>query len=248
MHVESQDLRKPIFNRPEEYQADIYNLPVSFYEGFYIGMPTVFNHSGNSKDNSDGFSMVELAASRDLIQWERVGNREKFIPLSQLEGGKNYDVVQLLAANRPIVKDGEIWFYYTGLKWRSSPSELEEQKAPRRDEGAICLAKLRLDGFVSLDAGEREGYVLTKPLVVDGKTLHVNLEAPDGELRVEVLDAEGKKTLSGYSLKDSVPAKGEGLDKELKWRTQSNLSALAGRSVRLRFALRKASLYAFWVN
>lgn len=249
MHLRNPALRQPTFNRPEEYKTDIYNLPVFAYEGLYVGLPTVFNHSGNTKDNSDGFSMVELAASRDLIHWERVGKREKFIPLSPLEDGKNYDVAQLLAANRPIVKDGEIWFYYTGLKWRAHPSYLKSGKSdPQPDAGAICLAKLRLDGFVSLDAGETEGYVVTKPLMLGGKSLHVNLSAPDGDLRVEVLDAEGRKTLAGYSLKDSVPAKGDGLDMELKWKTQPNLSALAGKSVRLRFALRKASLYAFWVN
>jgi hypothetical protein len=54
----------------------------------YGGAPPVFNYSGNTKNNSDGFSMVELAVSRDLIHWERVGKREKFIPLSQLEGGE----------------------------------------------------------------------------------------------------------------------------------------------------------------
>lgn len=53
MHVESQDLRKPTINRPEEYQTDIYNLPGFSYQGFYIGMPTVFNHSGNTKNNSE---------------------------------------------------------------------------------------------------------------------------------------------------------------------------------------------------
>jgi hypothetical protein len=244
MHLRNPALRQPTINRPEEYQTDIYNLPVFAYEGLYVGLPTVFNHSGNTKDNSDGFSMAELAVSRDLINWERVGNREKFIPLSPVEGGKNYDAAQLLAGNEPIITDTEIWFYYTGLKWREPPS----MEVATRDTGAICLAKLRLDGFVSLDAGETEGYVLTKPLVVEGKTLHVNLKAPNGELRAEVLDAEGEKTLLGYSLKECVPAKGDGLDMELKWKTRSDLSGLAGKSVRLRFALRKASLYAFWVN
>ena len=244
MHARSKDLLKPSIDRPEEYQTDVYNLPVFSYQGIYIGMPTVFNHSGNTEHNSVGFNMVELAVSRNLVEWERVGNREKFIPSSPFEGEKNYDTGQLLAANQPIVKDNEIWFYYTGLRYRDRPKGYPDY--PKR--GAICLAKLRLDGFVSLDAGETEGYVVTKPLVLEGKSLHVNIEAPAGELRVEVLDAAGKKTLSGYSLKDSMPAKGDGLDMELKWKTQSNLSALAGKSVRLRFALRKASLYAFWVN
>jgi hypothetical protein len=244
MHARSKDLLKPSIDRPEEYQTDIYNLPVFSYEGLYIGMPTVFNHSGNTQQNSVGFNMVELAVSRNLVEWERVGNREKFIPLSAFEGEKNYDTGQLLAANQPIVKDNEIWFYYTGLRYRDRPKGYPDY--PKR--GAICLAKLRLDGFVSLDARETEGNVVTKPLVLEGKTLHVNVETRDGELRVEVLDVEGKKTLSGYSLKDSVPAKGDGLDVELKWQAESNLSALAGKSVRLRFALRKASLYAFWVK
>ena len=86
MHLERPDLRKPVYNRPEEYQTDIYNLPVFTYAGLYIGMPTVFNHSGNAFSNSDGFSMVELAVSRDLLHWERAGNREKFIPLSPVDG------------------------------------------------------------------------------------------------------------------------------------------------------------------
>ena len=33
MHFESDDLKKPIINRPDEYQTDIYRLPVFRYEG-----------------------------------------------------------------------------------------------------------------------------------------------------------------------------------------------------------------------
>ncbi|HUZ45130.1 MAG TPA: hypothetical protein VMW54_00695 [Terriglobia bacterium] len=72
-HLRNPDLRQPTINRPKEYKTDIYNLPVFAYQGLYIGMPTVFNHSGNTKNNSDGFSMVELAVSRDLMHWERGG-------------------------------------------------------------------------------------------------------------------------------------------------------------------------------
>lgn len=248
MHLKHPELRQPVFNRPEEYQTDIYNLPVFPYHGLYVGLPTVFNHSGNTSNNSDGFSMVELAASRNLIHWERIGNREKFIPLSPLDGGRNYDTAQLLAANRPIVKDGELWFYYSGLKWRSHPDDLKsEEVVERRDTGAICLARLRLDGFVSLDAGETEGQVLTKPLVMSGKSLHVNVDAPGGELRAELLEAGGEQVLPGYSRRESIPVRGDRLNAELKWQ-DSNLAALAGKPARLRFVLRNARFYAFWVE
>ena len=247
MHVHNPALRQPVLNRPEEYQTDIYNLPVFAYQGLYVGMPTVFNHSGNTKDNSDGFSMVELAVSRDLLNWERVGNREKFIPLSPVEGEKNYDTAQLLAANKPIITDTEIWFYYTGAKWRVHPSYLKTGKYEEiPDSGAICLAKLRLDGFVSLDAGATEGSVLTKPLILEGKNLHLNVAAPQGEIRAEILDAEGQKVLSGFSRGECIPVQGDSLNAELKWK-KALVSSLAGKTVRLRFILRNASLYAFWV-
>ena len=212
-------------------------------------MPTVFNHSGNTEYNSDGFSMVELAVSRDLIHWERVGKREKFIPLSEVEGGKNYDVAQLLAGNRPIVKDSEIWFYYTGLKWRSHPSDRKgEKQGPVLDAGAICLAKLRLDGFVSLDAGEETGYALTQPFLLEGTVLHANLEAPRGELRAELLDHQTQKPLPGYSLQESAPITGDGLDLQLSWKSGSDLSSLVGKTLQLRFVLENASLYSYWVT
>ena len=97
-HLKNPELRKPVFHNPEEYVTDIYNLPVFPYEGIYIGMPTVFNHSGNTTSNSDGYNMVELAMSRDLVHWQRVGDRAKFIPLSRLADDNTYDTAQLLAA------------------------------------------------------------------------------------------------------------------------------------------------------
>ena len=193
-------------------------------------------------------SAWELASSRDLIHWERVGNREKFIPLSVLDGERNYDTAQLLAANRPIVKDGQLWFYYTGLKWRYHPDDVKsEGHVSRPDSGAICLAKLRLDGFVSLDAGTATGSILTKPVILAGQSLRVNVEAPDGELRAEILDSRSGKAIHGYSLAQSVPVRGDHLDAELKW-SSAKLGALAGRTVQLRFSLRQASLYAFWTR
>jgi hypothetical protein len=247
MHLRNPALRQPTVNRPEEYQTDIYNLPVFAYEGFYVGLPTVFNHSGNTKDNSDGFSMAELAVSRDLINWERVGNREKFIPLSLVEGGKNYDAAQLLAGNEPIITDTQIWFYYTGIKYRELlPAEVGKDSATH-DTGAICLAQLRLDGFVSLDAGATEGAVLTKPIVMEGRSLHVNVTALQGEVRAQILDAEGKQVLSGFSQRECIPVEGDSLNAELKWK-KAAVSSLVGKTVRLRFILRNASLYAFWAG
>ena len=160
-----------------------------------------------------------------------------------------YDVAQLLAGNQPIVKDDEIWFYYTGLKWRSHPSALKGGKQdPVLDAGAICLAKLRLDGFVSLDAEEGPGYATTRPFLLEGTGLHVNLKAPRGELRVELLDHQTQKPLRGYSLQESEPVTGDDLDLQLRWKSGSDLSSLVGTTLQLRFVLKNASLYSYWVT
>jgi hypothetical protein len=248
LHLREPGLRKPAYHNPQQYKTDIYNLPVFRYEGYYVGLPTVFNHSGDAKVNSDGFSMVELASSRDLIHWERLGNREKFIPLSVLDEERNYDTAQLLAANRPIVKDGELWFYYTGLKWRYHPDEVGSDKPVRHpDSGAICLARLRLDGFVSLDAGAAGGTVLTRPLIFSGRSLHVNVDALHGELRAEILDGKTGSVIPGFSSARCTPARGDHLDVRLEW-SGGRLETLEGRAVQLRLSLRQASLYAFWTG
>ena len=66
----------------------------------------------------------------------------------------------------------------------------ELQRTDRSGE-AICLAVLRRDGFISLDAGEQEGTIQTEPFKLSGTKLHVNVDAPKGELRVELLNGDG---------------------------------------------------------
>ncbi|PYV12812.1 MAG: hypothetical protein DMG07_16255 [Acidobacteria bacterium] len=237
-HLRRPDLMKPITNQPRAYRTDVYNLPVFNYEGMYVGLPTLFNQSGPwhlDPRNQDGFLSVELATSRDLLRWQRSAERARFLPPSPV-GGKTYDTGELLAANAPIRIGNELWLYYSGLKSRSDPPP---------DDGAICLAKLRVDGFVSLDAGEREGQVLTRPLVPSGATLRVNLEAPRGQVWAEILDAASGRVLPGFSRRDCIPAEGDSLDAAVKWKG-TNLSALKGRRVRVRLGLRNARLYALW--
>ena len=95
--------------------------------------------------------------------------------------------------------------------------------------------------------GEREGQILTRPLVLSGATLSVNLDAPQGQVWAEVLDAASGRVLPGFSRNDCIPAAGDRLDAEVKWKG-AKLSSLKGRSVRIRFGLRRASLYAFWAS
>jgi hypothetical protein len=62
-------------------------------------------------------------------------------------------------------------------------------------------------------------------------------------VRVEVQDLEGRP-VPGYAMSDCWPVIGDELDRVVRWRDGDEVSALAGRPVRLRFELVDADLYA----
>ncbi len=244
------------------WAADVYNMAVFPYEGMYIGLPAIFYRTGLEPpgNNTDGFYEIQLAVSRDLDRWDRVGDRQPFIPCSQTEDAMLgiYDRNCLLAA--PAMEKGEeLWFYYTGIKFRNSPYQFRPDRTPRpiedlsslelgdldEGEGAICLAVLRRDGFVSLDA-TGSGTVMSKPFPFDGAELYVNLQAPRGKAAVEILDERGKP-IAGYAKSDCVALSGDATRLAVKY-TKAETKALSGRTISLRITLTSASLYSFWVE
>jgi len=106
--------------------------------------------------------------------------------------------------------------------------------------GRVRRFTYRLDGFVSLQAGKNGGEVLTKPLNCSGKTLVVNCA---GKLKAELQDTNGK-ALSGFALADCDAFTGDSTAATLSWKGKSDLSALAGEPIRIRFALEKGDLYS----
>ena len=240
--------RRPFHIDKKVWRVDVYNMGTFFYEGIYIGMPAMFHSTGPVPNypNTDGFHLVQLATSRDLKNWKRLGDRRPFIGPSRLQSGA-YDLVQILPPSAPVEHGDELWFYYTGLKYRASfiyvgrypNGKYVTKPGLEADRGAICLAVLRRDGFVSLDAGEKSGQLVTRPMVLPGGKMHVNVDAVDGELGVEVLDAEDKVVAV------SEEVNGELARKEILWK-RGTLSQLKGKAVTLRFTLRNARFYSYW--
>jgi hypothetical protein len=102
---------------------------------------------------------------------------------------------------------------------------------------------VRIDGFVSLHAGRR-GECVTKPLIFQGKELTLNFAtSAAGFVRVELQDAEGQP-LPGFSLADSDELFGDTLERSVTWRDKSDVSALAGRPLRIRMVLCDADVYS----
>lgn len=103
---------------------------------------------------------------------------------------------------------------------------------------------LRIDGFASLHAKSKIGYASTKPLVFEGNTLSLNVAtSAAGNLWVEICDAEGKP-IEGYSFDDCDVVFGDFLDRKISWRGKTDVSALAGKPVILRFKMKEADVYS----
>jgi pimeloyl-ACP methyl ester carboxylesterase len=103
---------------------------------------------------------------------------------------------------------------------------------------------LRLDGFASVNAGAAGGELLTKPLVFSGKELAINFAtSAGGGIRVELQDVD-RKPYPGFSLGDCQEQIGNEIERVVTWGNNSDVSALAGKVVRVRFQLKDADLYA----
>lgn len=104
---------------------------------------------------------------------------------------------------------------------------------------------LRLDGFVSIQAPLRGGELVTKPLKFRGDRLTLNFaSSAAGDIRVEVQDAAGKP-LPGFQLDQCPPIFGDSLARTVGWDGGPDVGKLSGQTIRLRFVLRDADLFAF---
>lgn len=103
---------------------------------------------------------------------------------------------------------------------------------------------LRTDGFISVNAPYAGGEMVTKVFRFSGKELLINYStSAAGSLRVEIQDKSGQ-VIPGYSFSDCAQIIGDEIARVVSWGGDSDLAKLAGRPVRLRFAMKDSDLYS----
>jgi len=102
---------------------------------------------------------------------------------------------------------------------------------------------LRTDGFISIHAGPVEGEFVTKPLIFSGRELVLNYStSAAGWIRVEVITEDGVP--QGFALANSKEIFGDSIERVVSWENGSDVSACAGKPVRLRFVMKEADLFS----
>jgi len=212
-------------------QPQLYNLDAAAYESLLVGLFTIWRGQPPASEKPNE---VTVGFSRDGFHWWRP-DRRPFLPNSGRAGEWNFANVQSAGGVCLVVGD-RLYFYVSGRG--GAPGV--------RASGATStgLATLRRDGFASMDGS---GELLTRPVRFSGKRLFVNADATAGELRAEVADADGRP-IAPYTFANCVPVQTDNTLQAIEWRGAGDLSALAGKTVRIRFRLRHTSLYAFWVS
>ncbi|MBR6481464.1 MAG: hypothetical protein IKT12_07150, partial [Thermoguttaceae bacterium] len=150
------------------------------------------------------------------------------------------------------------WFYGDNyIAWTMIETDSSDDDSPRElslyatesygtgGDSRLRRYTLRIDGFGSLHAKSQTGCAQTKPLVFSGGELLLNAAtSAAGNIWVEICGPDGKP-LEGYASGDCDAVFGDFIEKKVSWNGKSDLSALAGRPVILRFKMKEADIYSF---
>jgi hypothetical protein len=221
------DEKDDVWATDPEQRTEVYNMSVYPHAAGFIGLPTMFRLTkripksevkpGQSPD--DGPIDVQLATSADGRMWQRSEPRVNVIPCG---APGSFDAGAILGVSTTCVHVGDkTWVYYTGLTTTHGGAMPAKRLA-------IGRAEWRRHGFVSIDAGRVE----TKPLQLGAPTLIVNADASRGELRVTLLEADGRPIPGGNVLRAD----------DTHWRAFTN--APTDRPVRVVLEPNNARLYS----
>lgn len=202
-------------------------------------LPEAENRDWRSKATPRyGHAITEglFMSSRDGVRFKRWN--DAFLPPGiEREGTWNYGH-QYIAWHPVETKSAlpgapnELSLYATESYWTGTSSALRRYT-------------LRLDGFVSINAPMKGGEMITKPFVFKGSKLSINFaSSAAGGIEVEIQDVD-RKPIDGFARTEAEAQFGDSLERVVTWKNGPDVSALAGRPVRLRFVLKDADLYSF---
>ncbi len=231
------------------YTSAVVRYP--FASNAYLAFPAAYsNYKGpdwkdRALNGNDGSFDVQLAASRDGIVWNRW--RRPYVAAGFHDGLD----LRLVSMGQGMVRRGRsLYQYFVG--WPHTHGrpvvwdrDLEDRaRWLKKDLGGIYVATQRVDGFISMDAAPTGGLLTTQPLLFQGRRLCLNLNtAGSGSTRVAVLDGDGTP-ISGFDAADCRVIQADEIDHHVHWKNGADVGALAGRPVRLQFAMGNTKLYA----
>ncbi|MDI6828632.1 MAG: hypothetical protein QME62_09130 [Armatimonadota bacterium] len=227
--------------------TQFYGMPVFPYQGLYIGLPWIYHARwikyGNyespkqmyeAQEGSPRTVDVQLAWSWNLIQWTRTPERKPFIALGPK--GK-WDWGMIYTARNPVIVGDKLYFYYYGCD--NIHDIVDDVRCN------IGLATLRIDGFCSMRAGEKEGWFISRREVFETPQVIINAKVrTGGYIQAELLD-RWNRILPGFSRQECVPFDGDSVKHVMGWKTKTFPADLQDADKKIRFYLKNADIYSY---
>ncbi len=225
-----------IFVPVDDDPGQIHGASVFYLHGVYLALLQRLDFGGFDRGGS-GNMPAELALSRDGIHWHRSFQDEMFLPVTG--DGETFDAGCLWTSSTTIHLPKEIRFYYGAYPgWNS---DLEN------DASGIGLATLPRDRFVAIEPTGSIAQATLKPVELGNmKRLTLNADATGGEVRVELLTAEGYR-VAGFTRDHSIAITGDSLQHPVKWNGKTMADVAAGR-YQLRVHLNNSKLFALTIK
>lgn len=221
------------------FTPQMYDIDAAAYESLMLGQMAILRGNANKPAGRPKLNEVYFGFSRDGFNWHRP-NRQAMFSVNEASGSWNWGSMQP-AAGGPIVVGDWLYFYFSGRGG--------VPKGGYNDGGgATGLATMRRDGFASMNMGNQEGTLVTRPVTFNGKYLFINAEiAAGGSLCAEALN-QNNQVIEPYSKANCLPFNGNSTKQMIEWTGASDLSTLINTPVKFRFYLKNGKLYSFWVS
>jgi hypothetical protein len=243
------------------WAPDVYfAFPIVYFHYYQDGPVTRQELENPKRERGSGPIETQIAVSRNGLDWKRM-YRPAYVGIGE-HGGLDMKTAYI---GQGMVKRGnEIWQYYFGEPHYHSAHKKQD------DKRAVFRLVQRVDGFISIDSPyDKEAYVTTKPFVFAGNKLTLNIDTDaTGYAQVGFLDENGN-AIPGYTVDDCIYINGDFVDTPVEWMknrseivrissfneedpetlaqkviTDSDVTELEGKTVRIVFRLRGSKLYS----
>ena len=229
----------------DEGYVEFHTSPVFYYEGVYFCLNQILN-----RGIGGGVIDIELMLSRDGMNWRRPFRRAfgqpYFIERSE---GNHFDSGSIFTNATPVILDDEIRFYYGGYSQGATSADDTKQVSGvgmawiSRDRFAGVASASQSKGGTLREAVKDAGQVTMKPIDLSGIAgLTLNADASQGEIRVELLNRDGKR-MPGFTREDAISLHGDSLRHRVQWKEHGVRDLPAGEYL-VRVYLHRAMLYS----
>lgn len=222
-------LRRDDLDPPD---VSIYGMQPFRYGNCWLALVEIYHQAVERLD-------TQLAYSTDGIVWWRMDERMPVLPRGGEGAWDSHWVVPTI--NAPIDDGNRIRIYYCGAGTKHGSGT--------RHWRSVGLATIRRDGWVSLEAGRKEGILVTTALPLDRPMrLEVNVDCRSGYLLTEVFPAVTGRGTESLSEPLFSPARLEYTDairQPIIWQHGEIIPPVEAGKCFLRFTLYQGSLFSY---